>query len=463
MNADVIVVGAGPAGSATATFLARAGVSVLLLEKAASFPRDKTCGDGITPRAVHMLHKLGVSTDGWHETKGLRIKSVDAVGDVDPATSRRMTGSSSRRMTGMGADCEFPWPLTWETPETGYCVRREVFDERLARHAQASGAELVTNAAVTEPIINERGRITGVRTSDGREFRAPIVVSAEGVSSKLAPAMGLDRKPNAISGVAMRAYYTSPKTSDDHIELHLGFSGSTPGYGWVFPLGDGTVNVGAGLLSTARHHKPSTRVAATAATAATATTHPTAAPAQASETGTSTTNYRQLFDEFVASLPAEYGINESTRTSDIKGAMLPMALDRTSVYRNGLLLVGDAAGCVNPFNGEGIDYALESAELAANAIIEAKSRSLGTISAERALFGYRYALNESLRGYYRLGIIFAYLVGNPHVMRLCMKYGLPRPRLMRLVNKLLGNLGERGGADADGRLIAAMSKLVGQL
>ena len=147
-DADVIVVGAGPAGSATAAYLARAGVDVLVLEKA-SFPREKVCGDGLTPRAVKALVGMGVPVgeqDGWVRNQGLRI-------------------------IGGGVRLELPWPELSSYPGYGLVRTRLDFDEILARTAQKAGARLLEGVTVTGPVLDDSGRITGVTARPGRRRR----------------------------------------------------------------------------------------------------------------------------------------------------------------------------------------------------------------------------------------------------------------------------------------------------
>ncbi|MDO4717607.1 MAG: geranylgeranyl reductase family protein, partial [Propionibacteriaceae bacterium] len=229
-EADVIVVGAGPAGSSTAIHLARRGLSVVLLEKSV-FPRDKVCGDGLTPRATRQLIRLGIDTseaNGWLHNKGLRIYG----GRVQPF--------------------EMPWPELADFPNYGLVRPRADFDDLLAKHAVAAGARMFEDTNVTEAILDERsGRIIGVRAKDGREFRAPLVVAADGNSARLAISMGLNKRDDRPMGVAVRTYYTSPRHDDDYLESWLelwdgtpGQSNLLPGYGWIFGMGDGTCNVG---------------------------------------------------------------------------------------------------------------------------------------------------------------------------------------------------------------------------
>ncbi|MGY4719486.1 geranylgeranyl reductase family protein [Naumannella cuiyingiana] len=411
-EADVIVVGAGPAGSTAAAYLARRGLDVLLLEKSA-FPREKVCGDGLTPRATRQLIRLGIDTSeqaGWLHNKGLRIYGGDR-------------------------PFELNWPDLTDFPPYGLVRPRADFDDLLAKHAVAAGAKMLENCNVTEPVLDERtGRIRGVRTRDGRTFLAPLVVAADGNSTRLSVAMGLQKKDNRPMGVAVRTYYTSPRTNDDYLESWLelwdgkpGQSDLLPGYGWIFGMGDGTCNVGLGILNTS--------------------------------SAFGKTDYKDLLQRWLDNTPAEWGFREQNRTIPVRGAALPMGFNRTPHYTRGLLLIGDAGGMVNPFNGEGIAYAMESAELAADAIAEAHYRGVGTPSAERALRGYPTALSDRLGGYYRLGTIFVKLIGNPQVMRLCTRYGLPRRTLMRFTLKLLANLTDASDGDAMDKIINGLSKI----
>lgn len=414
VSADAIVVGAGPGGSAAARYLADRGLDVVLLEKT-TFPREKVCGDGLTPRATRQLIRLGIDTSeeaGWLRNKGLRIYG----GSTQPF--------------------EMPWPELADFPNYGLVRPRADFDDLLAKHAVAGGARLFMETQVTGPIIDERtDRITGVTTKDGRTFHAPFVVAADGNSARLAIGMGIPRRKDRPMGVAVRTYFTSPRHDDDYLESWLELwdgapheSNLLPGYGWIFGMGDGTCNVGLGILNTS--------------------------PAFGK------VDYKELLLRWLANTPPEWGFTDpANMTSPIQGAALPMAFNRQPLYTRGLLLVGDAGGMVNPFNGEGIAYAMEAAELAANAISEAHYRGIGTASAEKALVGYESAVKAELGGYYRLGTIFVKLIGNPQIMKLCTKYGLPRKTLMRFVHKLLANLTDQRHGDVSDHVINALTKI----
>jgi menaquinone-9 beta-reductase len=414
-TADVIIVGAGPAGSSAAYYLATSGLDVLVLEKS-QFPREKVCGDGLAPRAVKALTAMGLpmrAQDGWLRNQGLRI-------------------------IGGGSRIELPWPDLSTFPGYGLVRTRLDFDEILARHAQKAGARVLQGVNVTGPVLDDRtGRIIGVTAQDTaagrdapeRQFRGRVVVAADGNSSRLSVAMGLRKRDDRPIGVAVRSYYTNPRHNDDYLEAWLDlWDGSSllPGYGWIFGMGDGTSNVGLGLLNTSAAFQ--------------------------------NIDYRALLRRWLAAMPAEWGFSEENRTQPIRGAALPMGFNRTPHYTRGLLLAGDSGGMVNPFNGEGIGYALESGEIAARVIAQALGRP-SAASAERVLQGYPKILKDSYGGYYTLGRVFVELIGKPSVMQFATRHGVKRPAVMRLTMKLLGNLTETRGGDATDRLINAVSKM----
>jgi menaquinone-9 beta-reductase len=412
---DVIVVGAGPAGSAVAFYLATAGLDVLVLEKS-RFPREKVCGDGLTPRAVKALAAMGVpigEDDGWLRNRGLRI-------------------------IGGGGRIEVDWPDLSSYPGYGLVRTRLDFDQILARHAERAGARLIEGMNVTGPVLDDRtGRIVGVTAQDtaaGRdappaEYRARLVIAADGNSSRLSVAMGLRKRDDRPMGVAVRTYYTSPRHDDDYLEAWLDlWDGSSllPGYGWIFGMGDGTSNVGLGLLNTSASFQ--------------------------------NIDYRVLLRRWLDGMPAEWGFTEENRTQPVRGAALPMGFNRTPHYTRGLLLAGDSGGMVNPFNGEGIAYALESGEIAARVIVQALARP-GAADAERVLQAYPRILKDSYGGYYTLGRLFVEIIGKPSFMQFATRHGVKRPAVMRFTMKLLGNLTETRGGDAVDRLINAVSKM----
>ncbi len=410
-DADVLVVGAGPGGSATAHALAQSGLDVLLLEKT-SFPREKVCGDGLTPRAVKTLVDMGVDTgpaSGFVRNRGLRIH-------------------------GGGHRLELPWPELADYPAYGLVRPRLDFDELLVRHAQRAGARLQERTTVTGPLLDSTGRVVGV-TAKGPdrtavEYRAPLVVAADGVSARLALGKGIRKRDDRPMGVAVRRYFTSPRSDDDMLESWLELrapDGSLlPGYGWVFGVGDGTSNVGLGILNTT--------------------------------TAWQNTDYKDLLARWTAGLPEEWQFRDEHATGPVRGGALPMGFNRAPHYADGLLLVGDAGGAVNPFNGEGIAYAMETGRLAAEVAAQALARPAGA-ARERALAAYLAALAARYGGYYTLGRLFVSLIGHPQVMQVATRHGLPRPLLMKFTLKLLANLTDARGGDALDRVVNGLSRL----
>lgn len=413
-DADVIVVGAGPGGSAAAYHLARHGVRVLLLEKS-QFPREKVCGDGLTPRAVVQLVKMGVDIEGpgWLRHRGLRV-------------------------IGGGVRLDLPWPELSSFPGFGLTRSRFDFDHLLVQRAVAAGADLRTGHQVTGPVEDATGRVTGVEATleggEQRRFHAPITIAADGVSGRLPLALGLTKRDDRPLGVAVRRYYRSPaRHDDDYLESWLElYSGNDrtrplPGYGWIFGMGDGRVNVGLGALN--------------------------------SSAVFGRTNYRRMLTDWLGGTPADWGLaDEANADGPILGAALPMGFNRVPHYTRGVILVGDTGGMVNPFNGEGIAYALESGELAADVAVQALARP-GPAGAEQALQQYPQLLRDRYGGYFRLGAVFVKLIGYPSVMRTAIRHGLPHPLLMRFVLKLMANLTDPRGGDAMDRLINGMARV----
>lgn len=413
-DADVIVVGAGPGGSAAAYHLAQHGVRVLVLEKS-QFPREKVCGDGLTPRAVKQLVKMQIdtTTDGWVPNKGLRV-------------------------VGGGVRLEMDWPDLASFPNYGLTRTRLDFDQILAERAVRVGATLCTGHNVTGPLFDsDTGRVVGVTATapDGHTgtYRAPVVMAADGVSGRFPIALGITKREDRPIGVAVRQYYRSPRHDDEYLESWLELRGRDnsdkllPGYGWIFGLGDGRVNVGLGVLN--------------------------------SSVAFGRSNYRQMLLDWLGSTPDDWGINDPANAEGpILGAALPMGFNRVPHYTRGVMLVGDSGGMVNPFNGEGIAYAMESGELAAEIAADALARPSAQ-SRERALQRYPAELKLRYGGYYRLGGIFVKLIGKPQIMRIATKHGIPHPTLMRFVFKLMANLTDPRDGDAMDRIINAMVRV----
>nr|WP_244925022.1 geranylgeranyl reductase family protein [Actinomyces bowdenii] len=414
-----MVVGAGPAGCSAARHLATAGLDVLLLEKN-ELGRDKVCGDGLTPSAVRELVRLGVDTTGWQRNSGLRV-------------------------IGGGHRLHFPWPEQASLPSYGMARPRALLDRDLAEHAAAAGARLLTGVTVTAPRTSRTGRITGVEAKPtprlaypGIEapttLTAPLVIDAGGVSARLATAVGRTKNERRPLGVAVRAYFRSPRADDAWMESHLelwdgpaGASTLLPGYGWIWSVGEGLVNVGLGSVS--------------------------------SRAATTRIDYKSVFAAWMRNVPQSWGLTPDNQVGRLASAALPMAFNRKPHYADGLMLLGDAGGMVSPFNGEGIAQALMSGRLAAEAAAQAAARSTAS-GREQALAQYPRALAAEMGGYYTLGRVFVSLIEHPEVMRLCTRHGLPRKHLMRIVSKLLSDGWERRGGDSIDHLIQLLTRMV---
>ena len=420
---NVLIVGAGPAGSTAAYYLAKAGIPVTVLEKT-SFPREKVCGDGLTPRAVREIQKLGLphtEEEGWRRNKGLRL------------------------IAG-GRTIELPWPEVADFPTYGLIRTRLGFDESLARHAQSAGAVVLERHSVTEALRNDDGRVIGVRaaildesgrkTGQTRDFHADVVLASDGNSTRTAVSLGMHKRDDRPLGVAVRTYFTSPRHDDDWMEGWLELPDKTgkplPGYGWVFGVGDGTSNVGLGILNSSKEFGK--------------------------------LDYKQVLREWTAGMPAEWGFTEENQVGEVRGAALPMGFNRTPHYSPGLLLLGDAGGMVSPFNGEGISYAMESARFAAEFIVDAatRSRAAGWTENDADTHLARYAdyVREQWGSHFTLGRIFASLIGRPAVMKLALRTGMPIPLLMRFVVRMLANLTDPSAKGFEDRVIRVLEMLV---
>jgi geranylgeranyl reductase family protein len=406
LDVDVLVVGAGPGGSTTASYLARHGLDVLLVERSA-FPREKVCGDGLTPRGVAQLERLGIDPGDprFERHDGLRIRS--------------------RRVT-----LELRWPDLADWPGYGVVMTRAEFDELLARHAEKAGARLLERTEAYEPVLDHEGWVRGARlrgTEDGEEteVRARFVIAADGASSRFAGRAGVVRDPTRPIGIAARRYYRVERHPGPWLEVWMDLwdgSAILPGYGWLFPLPGGSINLGAGLLNTFTNFK-----------------------------GLSA---QGVFDAFWRMLPPEWNVNEETADGRVLSGPLPMGLSRTPPAMPGMLVVGDAAGLVNPFNGEGIAYAMESGELAAELVHDALLQDRPGIA-----HLYPTMLRERYGRYYRLGAGFVRAIGHPPVMRALTDYGLPQAWLMRFLLRLMGNLTDGRDGDVQDRVIYAIERL----
>jgi geranylgeranyl reductase family protein len=403
---DAAVVGAGPAGAAAAYWLAERGHRVLVVEKK-RFPREKTCGDGLTPRAVRQLCDMGLAEplSEFHRYDGLRSMAH-------------------------GVTLELAWPAHPDYPAHGYVVRRRDLDQLVAERAVKAGATLWQAAEAVAPVL-EGGLVTGlaVRHRDSgtvEDVSARFVVVADGANSRFGRALGTARDRSYPMGMAIRGYYTSPYHDDPWIESHLDLrdraGNHMPGYGWIFPVGDGTINVGAGLLDTF--------------------------------TGFKAINTTKLMDAFAATAPARWGISPETACGPPTGGRLPTGGSVTPKVGPTWIVAGDAAGSINPFNGEGIAYGYETGRMVAAAVHEALVADDGL-----ALQRYPERLEEVYGLYFKVARLFVAIIGNPAVMRELTRVGMHSRTLMEWVLRIMANLlrpDELGPAEAVYRTVAAI-------
>ena len=392
---DVVIVGAGPSGSSCAYWLAQAGWSVCLIEKK-TFPREKTCGDGLTPRSVRQLADMGLE-------------------ETVAAHGHRYGGL---RAFGFGASLELEWPTTEAFPNYGYTITRFSLDGLVAEHAAARGATVLTGAEATsllEPAEPHHGQLRGAKgvvvkeKSSGRErkIRGHYLVVGDGQNSRLGRELGTVRNRSWPMGMALRGYYTSDRHDEAWIDSHLDIRDTSgalvPGYGWIFPLGDGRVNVGVGLLSTDRAWK-----------------------------GVNTT---KLQEYFVAQTADAWGLSDKTSCGAPTGGRLPMGLAIGPHVGANTLVIGDAAGTVNPMNGEGIAYGYETGRLAASVLGEAL-----LAKDPETLRLYDEQLQAIYGDYFKVARAFVRVISHPEILAACVGVGLRVTPLMRALLPIMANL-----------------------
>ena len=381
---DIAVIGAGPAGAAAAIEAARGGAGVVMFEKG-SAGRDKVCGDGLTPRAVAALDDLGVSIDGAHRIDGLR-----------------MIAGRIRR--------ELPWPAGGRFGAHGAVWPRRELDKRLVEAAAEAGAEVVWETEAL-PTVEADGSVTGVEAG-GRRWTAGMVVMAAGAQGAAARMLGAGRDADEPFGLAIRTYAPSPRHEDRYLEACLTLrddrGAQVPGYGWMFPAGDGTVNIGVGALSTMR--------------------------------GFRRLNLNRLLEGYRAQVAGEWGLGQSLERP--RAWRLPMSAVRR--HGPGWVAVGDAAGLINPMNGEGIDYGLESGMLAASLFLEDPAA---------APDAYDRALAQRFDRFLRTGRRFSFLIGHPWILRSGLRLAVGSEAVANITLQVMGNLIDDDSPGAAGRVL----------
>ncbi len=373
-RADVVVVGAGPAGSAAAAWAARRGREVLVIDSA-DFPRDKACGDGLTPRAVAELERLGLGSwlDGRIRHRGLR-------------------------MSGFGADVEVPWPGP-SFPSTGSAVPRTELDDRIRRVAADDGADMLLGAKAVAVEHDSSGRVRALTLDSGARVGCRELIVADGARSTLGRALGRRWHRETVYGVAIRGYLATPRSDEpwitSHLELRSPQGKVLPGYGWIFPLGNGEVNIGVGALATAKR------------------------PADAA--------LRPLMSYYADLRRDEWDFRGEPRAG--LSALLPMGGAVSGVAGPNWMLIGDAAACVNPLNGEGIDYGLETGRLAAE-LLGGGDVSQAWPAVLQAHYGRGFSVAR------RLGLLLTL----PRFLPLTGPAAMRSATLMRIAVRVMGNL-----------------------
>ena len=391
-STDVLVVGAGPAGSAAAAWSARAGLDTVLVD-AAVFPRDKTCGDGLTPRAIAELGKLGL-------TDWLQAHTVNL----------------GLRAHGFGQTLLLPWPALPDSdiPAWGSAVARTELDDHIRNVAIKSGA-LTLDGARAVDVRMTGDRVAAVTFRSGEEtfeIECRRLVVADGVRSPLGKLLGREWHRDTVYGVAGRAYIDSAMSDDPWISSHLELRGEDgdllSGYGWIFPLGTGDVNIGVGTLATLKR------------------------PANIA--------IRPLMGFYTEQRRDEFQLSGDLRAP--ASALLPMGGAVSNVAGANWALIGDAAACVNPLNGEGIDYGLETGRLVAE--LMAAGGDLDTAWPEllREHYGEAFSIARRLAG----------VATVPQVVAALGPAGMRSDWLMTLALRWMGNLVDDADRDRAARV-----------
>jgi len=387
---DLIVIGGGPAGAAAAARAARGGARVTVFEKGER-GRDKVCGDGLTPRAVRALAELGVPLDGAHRIDGLRMVANSTVRQLD-------------------------WPGIPPFPAHGAVWPRRRLDARLMELAEEAGAEVCWGEEAM-PVV-EGGRAVGVQAA-GRTWRAGMVVLATGAPGPAARALGAERDPREPFGLAIRTYAESPRHAERYLEACLTLRDRhgtpVPGYGWLFPAGDGTVNIGVGALSTMRGFKK--------------------------------LNLHHLQDSYRSLVERDWSLGPDLERP--RAWRLPMSAVRR--HGPGWVAIGDAAGLINPMNGEGIDYGLESGMLAADLFLADPST---------APVEYDRQVGERFDAFLRTGRRFSFLIGHPWILRTGLRFAVGTQGIANVTLQVMGNLVDSSTPGAGGVTMRAADRVL---
>jgi flavin-dependent dehydrogenase len=314
---------------------------------------------------------------------------------------------------------ELPWPGSSRFPAHGAVWPRRRLDAALIDAAGAAGAELIWDMEAS-PVL-EGDRVVGV-VAGGETWSAGLVVAATGAPGAVARMLGATRIDGDPYGIAIRSYVESPRHADRHIEACLTMrdanENSVPGYGWMFPAGDGTVNIGVGALSTMKGYKD--------------------------------LNLNSLIDLYRDQVRESWGVGPYLEKP--RAWRLPMTARRR--HGPGWVAVGDAAGLINPMNGEGIDYALESGMLVADLFVADPASASDE---------YDRLIGERFDGFLRTGRRFSFLIGHPWVLDAGLKVAVGTQSVADITLKVMGNLVDSETPGAAGRVLRAADRVLAAL
>ena len=383
---DIIVIGGGPAGAATAIQAARGGARVAIFEKA-SEGRDKVCGDGLTPRAIAALQDLEINLDGVHKITGLR-----------------MIAGKTRR--------ELKWPSGGSFPPYGAVWTRKELDSHLLESATQAGAKIFYETEALPDLDGDT--VTGV-ISGSDKWSAELVVAASGAPGKVARMLGTERKTDEPYGIAIRTYVESPRHADEYLEASLAMRDSNgtpiPGYGCS------QQEMEQSILAWRSFNNEGFRKL----------------------------NLNTLCDIYRDLIADEWEVGPYLEKP--RAWRLPM----TAQKRHGLgwVAVGDAAGLINPMNGEGIDYSLESGMLISDLFLQNPS----TAPTE-----YNRIIGERFDGFLRTGRRFSYLIGHPLILRSGLRVAVANQFMANMTLQVMGNLVDNSTPGAAGRVLRIADK-----
>ena len=361
---------------------ARGGAQVVVFDKAA-YGRDKVCGDGLTPRAIAALDALDINYEAAHRIEGLRMLANDTTRELD-------------------------WPSGTRFPSFGAVWPRRKLDAALIDGASEGGADIRWQTEAL-PIV-EGDRVLGAN-ADGERWLAPLTVLATGAPGAAAKLVGAERVRDEPYGVAIRSYAESPRHADDMLEACLTLTDEAgtpvPGYGWMFPAGDGTVNIGVGALSTMKGFKK--------------------------------LNLNSLLESYRGLVQEPWSLGPNLERP--RAWRLPMSAQKR--HGHGWVAIGDAAGLVNPMNGEGIDYGLESGIIAADLLLDDPATAPAL---------YDKAIADRFDGFLSTGRRFSFLIGHPWILRNGLRLAVGTDTLANITLQVMGNLVDGDTPGAAGRV-----------